>query len=306
MPSSFVLCPPCALRLVSKSIVLAALASLTACGGSGGTPAPPDATVSSASISSGRFGSSAFVQVSGTHLDTSLTVSSSECTDLTRLTAAPYVSSATLAYYSCTVARMSGTVVFQQKSTGATLATAPFTVSALPQVQMTFGGPVSGTIVIDLAADKVPVTVANFLRYVNAARYNGLIVHRVAVPSGLYPLGIVQGGGYGPTNSTTLGGHVAQFAPIPLEIDASLHNTAGTIAMARGADPDSATSEFYFNVQDNSSLLDGAYAVFGSLNRPADISLLQAMQATACTPYLPDGSCLPIPNVVTTNVAQIR
>lgn len=302
-------CPPSVLRLASLSLGFSALAALTACGGGGGggSPAPaPPATVTSATISAGRFGSPAFVQVSGTHLDDGLTVSSSECTGLTRLTAAPYLSSATTAYYSCTVARMTGSVLFAQQSSGAALATATFAVTALPQVQMSFTGPVSGSVVIDLAADKVPVTVANFLRYVNAPRYDGLIIHRVAVPSPLYALGIVQGGGYGPTSTTTFGAHVAQYAPIPLEIDTTLHNTPGTIAMARSSDPNSATSEFYFNVQDNRAYLDGAYAVFGSLDQPGDIALLQAMQSTACTPYLADGSCLPIPNVVTRSVVQIR
>jgi cyclophilin family peptidyl-prolyl cis-trans isomerase len=300
-------CPPRALRLASLCLGLCALAVLAACGGGGGSPDPtPLAAVTSATISAGRFGSSAFVQVSGTNLDNGLTVSSSECTNLTLLAAAPYVSSATIAYYSCTVARMSGAVLFEQKSSGATLATAPFTVSSLPQVQMSFTGPVSGSVVINLAADKVPVTVVNFLRYVNAQRYDGLIIHRVAVPSPLYPLGIVQGGGYGPTNTTTFGAHVAQYAPIPLNIDATLHNTPGTIAMASSAAPNSATSEFYFNVQDNSAYLDGVYAVFGSLNQPADIALLQAMQSTACTAYMADGSCLPIPNVVSKTVVQIR
>lgn len=297
---------PRALRLAGLSLAFASAAALTACGG-GGSPAPaPMATVTSATVASGRFGSSTLVQVSGTNLDTGLAVSSTTCTGLSLLTQAPYVSTATNAYYACTIAAMSGSVTFKQKSGGATITTSPFTVANLPQVQFTFAGPVAGTMTVDLAADKEPITVSNFLRYVNAGAYNGLIIHRVTIPAPLYPLGIVQGGGYGPTSTTTFGQHIATYAPIPLEIDSSLHNSAGTIAMARTSDPNSATSEFYFNVQDNSTSLDGSYAVFGSLHTATDVSLLQAIQGTACTPYLVDGSCVPIPNVVTQTVVQVR
>jgi peptidyl-prolyl cis-trans isomerase A (cyclophilin A) len=295
-----------ALRVAVLAVAFAATASLTACGGGGSAPPPPTATVTSATITSGRFGSSTLVQVSGTNLDKGLTVASTDCTSLTLLTAAPYVSTATNAFYSCTIVKMSGTVDFKQKATGTIITSAPFTVASLPQVQFTFSGPVNGTTVVDLSADKVPATVANFLAYVNAGLYNGLIIHRVTIPTPLYPLGIIQGGGYGPTNTTTFGAHITTYAPIALEIDASLHNAPGTIAMARASDPNSATSEFYFNVEDNSSYLDGSYAVFGALHTPSDISLLQAIQNTACTAYMADGSCLPIPNVLTQTVVQIR
>lgn len=299
--------PSRAARLTAAAAGVALLAALSACGGGGGDSAPA-ATVSSATISAGRFGSSAFVQVSGTHLDDGLTVSSDECTGLTRLTQAPYVSTSTIAYYSCTVARMSGSVEFRQRGSGAVLRTTTFTVTDLPQVQITLAGPVPGIITVDLAADKAPDTVVNYLRYVNAQRYNGVIFHRVAVPTGLYPLGIVQGGGYGATQSTNLGNHIAVYDPIALEIDTSLHNTPGSIAMARAAALDSATSEFYFNVQDNSAFLDGSYAVFGQVHSDADLARLEAIQGTQCTllPGLPDGSCVPIPNVVMQSVVQVR
>jgi cyclophilin family peptidyl-prolyl cis-trans isomerase len=296
-------------HVASLTLAFAAVAALSACGG-GGSPAPaPTATVTSATISSGRFGSSTLVQVSGTHLDDGMTVSSTDCTGLTLLTAAPYVSTATNAFYSCTIASMSGAVAFKQRSSGATITTASYTVASLPQVQFTFSGPVAGSMIVDLAADKEPVTVTNFLHYVNAGLYNGLIIHRVTTSVPLNPLGILQGGGYTPVtdpNKLDLAHHVTTFAPIALEIDSSLHNAPGTLAMARTSQPNSATSEFYFNVQNNSSALDNSYAVFGSLATPGDISYLTAIQGAACVTYLSDGSCLPVPNVVTQTIVQIR
>lgn len=296
------------LRIASFAFAAATIASLSACGG-GGSATPPTATVTSATVSSGRFGSSTLLQISGTNLDKGLAVSSSDCTGLTLLTAAPYVSTATNAFYSCTIAKMTGTVQLAQKSDGSTITTASFTVTSLPQVQFTFSGPVNASVIVDLAADKEPITVANFLHYVNNGLYNGLIIHRVTKVSPLISsIGVLQGGGYGPTATTTLGTHVTTYPAIPLEIDASLHNAPGTIAMARTSDPNSATSEFYFNVQDDSAILDGNYAVFGSLATAGDITTLQAIQGAACTVYptATDGSCLPIPNVFTQTVVQIR
>jgi peptidyl-prolyl cis-trans isomerase A (cyclophilin A) len=297
-------------QVASLALAFAAVAALSACGG-GGSPAPaPVATVTIASVLPGRFGDLTRVQVTGTNLDTGLRVTSSDCTGLTLLTTAPYVSTATNAYYNCTIARMAGSVTFSQVSNGATITSAGFTVAQLPQVQFTFSGAVAGPMLVDLAADKEPITVANFLHYVNHGDYNGLIIHRVSTFTPLYlSLGIVQGGGYVPvTDPAKLDAahHVATYAPIVLEMDSTLHNSPGTLAMARASQPNSATSEFYFNVQDNSAALDGNYAVFGSLASPADISYLTSIQAAACVAYLTDGSCLPVPNVVTQTIVQVR
>lgn len=297
-------------RLAVLVAASSTLAALGACGGGGGDSSLPPATVSAASVAATRFDGTAFIQVSGTNLDKNLDVVSNECTSITRLTAAPYVSTDTTAYYSCRVMRLSGTVGFRQHSDGAVLKTATFTVPA-PQVQMTFAGAVTGTVLVDLAADKVPGTVANFLEYVNATAhlYQGTIIHRVVRPSAMNGnLSIIQGGGYGPASTTTLGAHITTFAPIPLEIDPTLHNTAGTIAMARGDLPNSATSEYYFNVQDNLAL-DNAYAVFGALHSSTDVATLLAIQGAPCTPYPGDfvnQSCLPIPNVVLQGVVQTQ
>ena len=116
-------------------------------------------------------------------------------------------------------------------------------------------------------------TVANFMAYVNAGLYDSTIIHRSTTynPTGIQ---IVQGGSF------VLEGNainpVSTFAPIPLQ--ALYSNLRGTIAMARTADPNSATSGWYFNVANNTAL-DGGYAVFGSVVDAAGLSVIDAMAA---------------------------
>ena len=123
-----------------------------------------------------------------------------------------------------------------------------------------------GTFDVQLYDAQVPTTVGNFLQYVNAGSYSNTFFHRSTTydPNGIQ---IVQGGGFGYVYPNFFA--VTAGAPIPLE--AGLSNLRGTIAMARTADPNSATSQWFFNVQDNPGLdpnpglgIDG-YAVFGKV-----------------------------------------
>ena len=114
-----------------------------------------------------------------------------------------------------------------------------------------------GDIVIELNRQKAPVTCENFMRYVNKGFYNGTIFHRVI------PNFMIQGGGF-----TSDMQKKEADPPIRNEWTNGLKNTRGSIAMARlGGRPDSATCEFFINVQHNPGLdhpRDGAgYAVFG-------------------------------------------
>lgn len=118
-----------------------------------------------------------------------------------------------------------------------------------------------GTVVIELYADKAPNTVENFLRYVNAAKYDDTLFHRVI--KGF----MNQGGGYTPDFKK-----VEAFAPVRNEADNGLKNTRGTIAMARTGDPHSATNQFFINTADNTPLdhtgkttQGWGYCVFGSV-----------------------------------------
>jgi len=115
-----------------------------------------------------------------------------------------------------------------------------------------------GDIRIALDAEHAPKSVANFIQYVKAGHYNGLIFHRVI------PEFMIQGGGFTPTMDQR-----PTKPPIPLESRNGLLNVRGSIAMARTGDPNSATAQFFINTVDN-AFLDAAnsadgngYAVFG-------------------------------------------
>jgi len=102
-----------------------------------------------------------------------------------------------------------------------------------------------GDIVIELYPEYAPKTVANFLQYVGEHHYDGTIFHRVINNF------MIQGGGY--TKSMF---EKKTHPPIKHEGQAAIamggpHNTVGTVAMARTGDPDSATAQFFINVQDN-------------------------------------------------------
>ncbi len=116
-----------------------------------------------------------------------------------------------------------------------------------------------GTIELELNEAKAPVSVKNFLTYVDEKFYDGLIFHRVI--NGF----MIQGGGFDEKMQEK-----KTKAPIKNEGKNGLTNDTGTIAMARTADPDSATAQFFINVNDNSGLNhpspDGhGYAVFGKV-----------------------------------------
>jgi len=124
-----------------------------------------------------------------------------------------------------------------------------------------------GTIRIELDAEKAPVTVANFLRYVDEKFYDGTVFHRVI--DGF----MIQGGGFHPdmTQKPTHG-------PIKNEAGNGLRNLRGTVAMARTSAVDSATSQFFINLADN-AFLDHkdntpsgyGYAVFGKVVAGMDV-----------------------------------
>lgn len=118
-----------------------------------------------------------------------------------------------------------------------------------------------GSLEIELNQEKAPITVKNFLNYVDDKFYDGLIFHRVI--NGF----MIQGGGYDEKMKEK-----KTQAPIKNEAKNGLLNDTGTIAMARTGEPDSATSQFFINVNDNSSLNypspDGhGYAVFGKVTK---------------------------------------
>lgn len=121
-----------------------------------------------------------------------------------------------------------------------------------------------GSIQIDLFDDVVPETVANFLSYVNSGAYSNTLVHRSTSLADT-GLAVIQGGGYTYNSQSGSAVHIATSSPVNLQY--VLNNARGTIAMARTAAINSATSEWFINTSDNSTVLGpnngGGYAVFG-------------------------------------------
>jgi peptidyl-prolyl cis-trans isomerase A (cyclophilin A) len=120
-----------------------------------------------------------------------------------------------------------------------------------------------GNILIALDPARAPITTANFLKYTNAGFYTNKIFHRVI------PGFMIQGGGF-----TADLVQAATYAPIKLEVGNGLSNLRGTIAMARTNVLDSATSQFFINVVDNTFLdtSGGGYAVFGKVLSGMDVA----------------------------------
>jgi cyclophilin family peptidyl-prolyl cis-trans isomerase len=122
----------------------------------------------------------------------------------------------------------------------------------------------AGAITVQLDRTKAPVTVDNFLKYVDSGFFDGLIFHRVI------PDFMIQGGGMDEQLQEKTAG---ARPPIVNESGKGLSNRRGTIAMARTNDPNSATSQFFINLVDNASLdsYGGGYAVFGKVIAGMDV-----------------------------------
>jgi peptidyl-prolyl cis-trans isomerase B (cyclophilin B) len=190
--------------------------------------------------------------------------------------------------------------------------TSLFAVLLMPVVAMGAGGgggsapsPVvkltttAGEIEIELYPDKAPKTVENCLSYVRDGFFDGTIFHRVI--KGF----MIQGGGFEPGMQSK-----ATVAPIENEADNGLSNDTGTIAMARTNDPNSATSQFFINTNDNANLnhrnkspSGWGYAVFGRV-----VSGMDAVRAIESSPTSSVGMHGDVPrtDVVITRAEVVR
>lgn len=145
---------------------------------------------------------------------------------------------------------------------------APVTLTVTHKVRITTS---QGVIELGLDRTHAPITVDNFLKYVNDGFYNGTIFHRVI---GNF---VIQGGGVvRDAAGTALVEKTPTYAAIALESQNGLANVRGTLAMARTAVANSATSQFYVNVVDNPSLnyqnpANPGYAVFGQVTTGMDV-----------------------------------
>jgi len=162
-----------------------------------------------------------------------------------------------------------------------------------------------GSFVVELNQEKAPVTVANFLSYVDKKHYDGTVFHRVI---GTF---MIQGGGFMVTEGNLT--EKATGKGIKNEANNGLKNDKGTIAMARTADPNSATAQFFVNVVDNAMLNapnpDGhGYAVFGKVVEGMEVvDKIKAVATgtrplTMIHPVTGDKITQPSPDVPTENV----
>ncbi len=175
--------------------------------------------------------------------------------------------------------------------------TAPAVAVAAPQVVLNTS---QGDITLELYPDKAPKSVANFLQYVRDGFYDGTVLHR-AIPGYL-----VQGGLY----TRDLQPKRTRSA-VPSEADNGLSNLRGTLVVARGADPNSGTAQFFINLVDNRRLdfvgnqsgLTWGYAVFGKVTKGMDVvDHIAALPTHALGPFAGD---VPAPLVVITRASVV-
>lgn len=260
-----------------RTVALAACALLLqACGGGGGgysdsgTSASTTATVSAAAANRLSYGRLSTFTVTGTYLTTGVSFSATGCDGLTVLGGG----SATQQTVTCTPNKALS--VRLAVSAGGTEVYS--STQAVPKPRVTLVTSL-GSIVVELEPASTPVTVDNFLAYVNAGFYSSTIFHRVIAGF------VVQGGGFTSAGAVPAGLRAA----IALESNKGLSNLRGTISMARTDVFDSATSQFFFNSANNTfldyaSTASPGYAVFGRVVGATDLATIDAISARPTNP----------------------
>ena len=160
--------------------------------------------------------------------------------------------------------------------------------AANPKVKMETS---KGTIIMELYPDKAPISVANFMEYVNAGAYDGTIFHRVIKNF------MNQGGGF-----TVEYKKVDTRDPIKNEADNGLKNLNLTVAMARTGEPHSATNQFFINTADNAfldhtgkSMRGWGYAVFGKVIEGENIvGAISRVKTGPGGPFSKDAPVMPV------------
>ena len=259
---------------------LACATALAGCGGLEKTTITPDRLM---------YGNISTFTINGPNLDKGITFTAPSCTGIAEVTAR---ASPTEKAYTCTPA-VTGPITVAAVGGGVVLRSMTVTIP-LPQVTMKTS---MGDIVMELDPVKAPLSALNFMQYVNASFYSNLIFHRVI------PNFMIQGGGYDATLTAA-----TTRAPITLESNKGLTNLRGTLAMARTAVANSATSQFYINVVDNPTLdyqdaTNPGYAVFGKV-----VSGMATADAIAAVPTAVSNGMadVPVTPVVINSVTQTQ
>ncbi len=272
----------------------AASALLAACGGS---DVNSDPTVNSMVATPAAYGRTAVWTVAGLNLDKGVRfyITDGQCGPVAEL-GEP---TANQRQFTCRVASLGELIARVDDAGGNRLATLRVIIPT-PTVQLVLS---QGTIELELDPTAAPVTVNNFLNYVNTNFYNGTIFHRVIADF------VIQGGAYTAGNPNPVP-KTPTFAPIVLETNRGLNNVRGSLAMARTAAPNSATSSYYINVVDNPSLdyqseQEPGYAVFGRVTAGMNVVDAISIVPTQAIPSL-GLTNVPVTNVIVTTARQVR
>lgn len=242
----------------------ALLSLLSACGGSDGF----QPVVTGVKVQSAAYGKTATIYIGGKDLRSYLTVDTQgACTNPS------FASNSTTdtLVLNCAVSKTGDFALAIKTAEGQTIYTSTVSVP-MPQVSLFT---TKGNITLELDPLAAPLSVNNFLNYVNKGFYRGTLFHRVI------PNFVVQGGGY----TTGMVKKSGQASPIELESNKGLSNLRGSLAMARTYLPNSATSEFYINLKDNVSLdyknaANPGYAVFGKVIQGLEVVDAMALEPT--------------------------
>jgi cyclophilin family peptidyl-prolyl cis-trans isomerase len=236
--------------------ILATSTLLSACGGGSGSDSnTPKPTISSVSTDQLLYRKLTNITIEGQNLDRGFNISNTGCLKITEVAGG----TASKKIFSCKMVGVGSVAMKVTAGDGSSLYSGTMLLPlATPKVTMTTS---MGPIAIELNPAKAPVTVDNFLQYVENGFYVNKIFHRVIAGF------MIQGGGF-----TTSLEQAKTLDPIKLEAGNGLSNIRGSIAMARTSVSDSATAQFFINTVNNSSTLDAnsstgnaGYAVFGTV-----------------------------------------
>jgi len=276
--------------------------SLAACGG-GDDDLTSFANVTTSRLSAAKYSQKLVLTLTGQKLGQDLQVTAANCNGIARSSTAPYVSTDAISYYTCSLDNLGpGSISVLRVSDNVSMAQLSFTVpTPVVTLSVSQSGTAKADVVVTLDPAKAPATVANFLGYVNAGFYDSTVFHRALVNM------VAQGGGFTLAADGTMTQKTTGLrSPIALEVGKGLSNVQWTIAMARTADPASATSQFFFNVVNNAAAFDpsgsnAGYAVFGSITAGTATA---AAVAAACTSAVTGAECVPAPAVTITKAVQ--
>jgi cyclophilin family peptidyl-prolyl cis-trans isomerase len=248
-----------------KNLALLALTSmLCACGGNNSF----EPVVTGVKVQSAQFGKTATIYIGGKDLRSLLTVDTNDACTNPRFA---NNSTADTLVLNCLVSKVGDFSLVVKTAEDRAIYTTSFSV-AMPQVTLFTS---KGNITVTLDPNAAPISVSNFLSYVEKGFYRSTLFHRVI------PNFVVQGGGY----TTGMEKKIGQADPIILESNKGLSNVRGSLAMARTYLPTSATSEFYINLADNLSLdyknaTNPGYAVFGKVLQGMEVVDAMALEPT--------------------------